>query len=82
MKELSNLVIIIKVIKVEYKKTSWNKLTYDIFIDDLNKKNHFKGFPFECYVQDIINAFDKFGYQSKSKLFEQFFLESIQKAKP
>ena len=37
MKELSNLVIIIMVIKVEYKKTSWNKLTYDIFIDDLKK---------------------------------------------
>ena len=45
--------------------------------DDVNKKNHFKGFPVEGDVQDIINAFDKFGYQNKSKLFEQFFLESI-----
>ena len=45
--------------------------------DDVNKKNHFKGFPFEGDAQDIINAFDKFGYQNKSKLFEQFFLESI-----
>ena len=46
--------------------------------DDVNKKNHFKDFPFEeGNVQDIINAFDKFGYQNKSKLFEQFFLESI-----
>ena len=45
--------------------------------DDVNKKNHFKGFPFEGDVQDIINAFDKFGYQNKSKLFEQLFLESI-----
>lgn len=66
--------------KDKYELVEYSKISR--FIDDLNKKNHFKGFPFECYVQDIINAFDKFGYQSKSKLFEQFFLESIQKAKP
>ena len=55
---------------VEYSKISR-------FIDDVNKKNHFKGFPFEGDVQDVTNAFDKFGCQNKSKLFEQFFLESI-----
>lgn len=52
------------------------------FLDKLSKSNHFNGFPFETYVQDIIDAFDKFGYQSKSKLFEQFFLEAISNAKP
>ena len=47
--------------------------------DDVNKKNHFKGFPFEGDVQDVTNAFNKFGCQNSSKLFEQFFLESIKK---
>ena len=55
---------------VEYSKTSR-------FIDDENKKIFSKVSIWGGDVQDIINAFDKFGYQNKSKLFEQFFLESI-----
>ena len=55
---------------VEYSKTSR-------FIDDENKKIFSKVSIWGGDVQDIINAFNKFGYQNKSKLFEQFFLESI-----
>ena len=55
---------------VEYSKTSR-------FIDDENKKIFSKVSIWGGDVQDIINAFDKFGYQNKSKLFEQLFLESI-----
>ena len=55
---------------VEYSKTSR-------FIDDVNKKIFSKVSIWGGDVQDIINAFNKFGYQNKSKLFEQFFLESI-----
>lgn len=66
--------------KGKYQFVEYSKISK--FIEALNKKNHFKGFSFEGYIQDIINAFDKFGYQSKSKLFEQFFLEAIQKTNP
>lgn len=52
------------------------------FLDKLNKSNHFINFPFKNNIPDIINAFDKLGYQSKAKLFEQFFLEAINNAKP
>ena len=55
---------------VEYSKTSR-------FIDDENKKIFSKVSIWGGDVQDIINAFNKFGYQNKSKLFEQLFLESI-----
>lgn len=47
------------------------------FIEKLNNSKYFDGFSFEKYIPDIINAFDKLGYQSKSQLFEQFFLEAI-----
>lgn len=63
--------------KDKYEFVEYSKISK--FIDKLNKNKHFKGFQFERYVQDIINAFNKFDYQSKSKLFEQFFLELIQK---
>lgn len=66
--------------KGKYEFVEYSKISK--FIDKLNKNKYFKGFQFERYVQDIINAFNKFDYQSKSKLFEQFFLESIQNIKP
>ena len=65
--------------KDKYEFIEYSKISK--FIDELNKKDHFKDFIFEKYIQDIINAFNRYSYQNKSELFEQLFLESINNAK-
>lgn len=65
-----------KYVFVEYSKISE-------FIDEqIKQEGYFDGLQYERYVQDIANAFKRFGYKNKSELFEQLFLETIQRAKP
>lgn len=53
------------------------------FIDaQLKRKDYFDDFQYKRYVQDIADAFKKIGYKDKLELFEQLFLETIQRVKP
>lgn len=62
-----------KYIFVSYKQISE-------FIEKLDEMGgYFDGFPFKNYIKDIISAFGRFDYKTKTSLFEQFFVEAIKR---